>query len=45
MTYVTLLDQRRMFRDFDPQVAEVRVRVTGPNRFMALGIPMSMATR
>ncbi|MBL3554705.1 IS5/IS1182 family transposase, partial [Rhodovulum sulfidophilum] len=43
MNCVKLLGQRLMSRDFDRQVAEVRIRVTVLNRFTALGILVTVA--
>ena len=43
MHCVKLLGQRLMAQDFDRQVAEFQVRVAIPNRFTALGIPVTEA--
>ena len=41
MDCVKLLGQRLMARDFDRQVAELKVRVAVLNGFTALGIPVT----
>ncbi len=43
MNCVKLLGQGLMARDFDRQVAELRVRIAVLNRYTALGIPVTEA--
>jgi len=43
MHCVKLLGQRLLARDFDRQVAEVRVRIAVMNGYTALGIPITEA--
>ena len=35
------LGQSLMARDFDPQVAEIQIRIAALNRYTALGIPVT----
>ena len=41
MTCVKLLGQGLMARDFDRQVAELKIRIAALNRYTALGIPVT----
>ena len=43
MHRVKLLGQRLMARDFDRQVAEVKMRIAILNGYTALGIPVTKA--
>ncbi|EBA05505.1 ISSpo9, transposase [Sagittula stellata E-37] len=43
MNCVKPLGQRPMSRDFDRQVAEVRIRAAVLNRFTAIAIPVTVA--
>lgn len=44
MNCVKLLGRLLIYRDFDRQVAEVRIRVAVLDRLTALGIPMTVAS-
>ncbi|NVK60565.1 MAG: hypothetical protein HWE37_10895, partial [Rhodobacteraceae bacterium] len=43
MNCIKLLGQSLMARDFDPQVAELQVRMAVLNGYTALGIPVTEA--
>lgn len=44
MRRLKLLGERVMSRDFDRQVAELQIRAAIPNRFTALGTPVTQRT-
>ncbi|KAA8607511.1 hypothetical protein AL035_19530 [Salipiger aestuarii] len=45
MHCVKLLGQRLMARDFDRQIADIKVRIAVMNGYTALGVPVTQAVR